>query len=135
MVIVIWLSGLTVILLTSKNVVVLKGRRKIGKNKKRYIVFRVVGGQGQLTSKALETSVRDAVKEFVGRMWLEISDPHVIFYSPSTMSGIISTNRLGYRAVLASLPLVKSVAGMEVLLVPLRTTGSLKKAKSLIRTG
>ncbi|ABP94250.1 MULTISPECIES: Rpp14/Pop5 family protein [Metallosphaera] len=131
---VIWLLVITILLLTRKNVIIVKSKRKVGRNKRRYIVFRVVG-QGELSPRALETSVREAVKELVGRMWLEISDPHVIFYNPSNMSGIISTNRLGYRAVLASMPLVKSVSGTEVLLVPFKTTGSLKKAKSLIRSG
>lgn len=75
---VIWLLVITILLLTRKNVIIVKSKRKVGRNKRRYIVFRVVG-QGELSPRALETSVREAVKELVGRMWLEISDPHVIF--------------------------------------------------------
>ncbi|WP_420813356.1 Rpp14/Pop5 family protein [Metallosphaera hakonensis] len=131
----VWLIVLSFLILTrkSKNNLELRGHKPI-KNKKRYVVFRVISASSSLSSKNLEDSIRSAVKDLSGRIWLEISDPHVIFYNPENMSGIVSTNRIGYRTVIASLPFVKTIEGAEVLIVPYRTTGSLKKAKSLIRS-
>jgi len=81
----------------------------------------------------MEKQIRMALQELLGKVWLDISNPRVVIYDPGRMSGIISTNRLGYKAVLAALPFVKSVEDKEILLVPVRTTGSLKKAKHLMR--
>jgi ribonuclease P/MRP protein subunit POP5 len=108
-------------------------RLTLRKNKKRYIVFKVLSDHDDINVQDMEKQIRMALQELLGKVWLDISNPRVVIYDPGRMSGIISTNRLGYKAVLASLPFVKSVEDKEILLVPVRTTGSLKKAKHLMR--
>ncbi|NON62025.1 Rpp14/Pop5 family protein, partial [Acidianus sp. RZ1] len=80
----------------------------------------------------IESSIRSSVKEFLGRMWLDISNPKLILYIDNEKRGIISTNRAGYKVILASIPGIKEINGKKALVVPLRTTGSLKKAKKLL---
>ncbi|EHP69447.1 RNase P/RNase MRP subunit POP5 [Metallosphaera yellowstonensis MK1] len=108
-------------------------RLTLRKNKKRYIVFKVLSDHDDINVQDMEKQIRMALQELLGKVWLDISNPRVVIYDPGRMSGIISTNRLGYKAVLAALPFVKSVEDKEILLVPVRTTGSLKKAKHLMR--
>jgi len=108
-------------------------RLTLRKNKKRYIAFKVLSDYDDINVQDMEKQIRMALQELLGKVWLDISNPRVVIYDPGRMSGIISTNRLGYKAVLAALPFVKSVEDKEILLVPVRTTGSLKKAKHLMR--
>jgi ribonuclease P/MRP protein subunit POP5 len=85
-----------------------------------------------ISNKSIEDAIRGSVKELLGNMWLEISNPKIVFYDPIKLQGIISTNRAGYKVVIASLPLVKEINNTKVLIVATRTTGSLKRAKKLM---
>jgi ribonuclease P/MRP protein subunit POP5 len=131
-VLVIWLSILTYLILAKNNLYIRKIKNKKDIKSKRYIIFYIISEDQKISPKNVEDAIRSAVKEFLGSMWLEISNPRVIIYLNDSNEGIISTNRAGYKAVIASLPLVKTVDGKKVLIVPKRTTGSLKKAKRLI---
>lgn len=131
-VLITWLSILTYLILAKNNLYIRKIKNKKDIKSKRYIVFYIISEDQKISPKNVEDAIRSAVKEFLGSMWLEISNPRVIIYLNETNEGIISTNRAGYKAVIASLPLVKAVDGKKVLIVPKRTTGSLKKAKRLI---
>lgn len=138
----IWLSILTFILFRR----ILFRRQddriktKIIKNKKdtrakRYIIFYLVTASNEnvnINSNELENAIRNSIKELMGKMWLEIANPKIVLYLPDRKQGIISTNRVGYKAVLASLPLVKNIGDMSILVVPKKTTGSLKKAKRIL---
>jgi len=131
-VLVVWLSILTYLILARDNLYIRKVKNKKDIKSKRYIVFYIISEDQKISPKNVEDAIRSAVKELLGSMWLEISNPRVIIYLNDSNEGIISTNRAGYKAVIASLPLVKAVDGKKVLIVPKRTTGSLKKAKRLI---
>lgn len=131
-VLIIWLSILTYLILYRNNLYIRKIKNKKDIKSKRYIVFYIISEDQKISQKNIEEAIRSAVKELLGSMWLEISNPRVIIYLNESNEGIISTNRAGYKAVIASLPLVKAVDGKKVLIVPKRTTGSLKKAKRLI---
>ncbi|MCY0883105.1 MAG: ribonuclease P [Acidianus infernus] len=131
-VLIIWLSILTYLILYGNNLYIRKIKNKKDIKSKRYIVFYIISEDQKISQKNIEEAIRSAVKELLGSMWLEISNPRVIIYLNESNEGIISTNRAGYKAVIASLPLVKAVDGKKVLIVPKRTTGSLKKAKRLI---
>jgi ribonuclease P/MRP protein subunit POP5 len=131
-VLVIWLSILTYLILAKNNLYIRKIKNKKDIKSKRYIIFYIISEDQKISPKNVEDAIRSAVKELLGSMWLEISNPRVIIYLNDSNEGIISTNRAGYKAVIASLPLVKAVDGKKVLIVPKRTTGSLKKAKRLI---
>ncbi len=96
---------------------------------KRYIIVDVVSAK-EVSLKEVESVVRSAVKEMFGMVWLDLSNPRVIYYLNN--KGIISTTRIGYRVVLASLPKTYDLSGGTILVVPRKTTGSVKKAKKLI---
>ncbi|ARM75911.1 Rpp14/Pop5 family protein [Acidianus manzaensis] len=134
LILIIWLIILTFLVFKRSNIT----KVKIIKNKqdirsKRYIIFYLVTESNiSVNRNKLEEEIRNSIKEFMGRMWLEIANPKVILYLDDKKQGIISTNRVGYKSVLASLPFVKSIDGSEILIVPKRTTGSLKRAKKLL---
>ncbi|BCU70618.1 Rpp14/Pop5 family protein [Stygiolobus caldivivus] len=123
-----WLIILSFYVLKARIIYFKKIKAKKNIRVKRYIIFEMI--PKAYTQPELELAIRDAVRELGGKIWLEISNPKVILVYQNY--GVISTTRAGYKAVIASLPLVKRINGEEVLLVPRRTTGSLKKAKRLI---
>ncbi|AWR97269.1 ribonuclease P [Acidianus sulfidivorans JP7] len=132
---IIWLAVLTYYTVYKKmNIVKVKTiKNKQDIKSKRYIIFYLITeSNSSISRENLELAIRDSLKDFMGKMWLEIANPRVILYLDDTKQGIISTNRVGYKAVLASLPFVKSINNSEILIVPKRTTGSLKRAKKLL---
>ncbi|MEM0362961.1 MAG: Rpp14/Pop5 family protein [Sulfolobaceae archaeon] len=128
---IVWLLALTIVysIVRQFNFKIIKNR-KITKAK-RYIVFYVISSE-KVKGKDLEREVRNSVKELLGNIWLNIANPKIVIYKEDTQEGIIATNRLAYKSILASLPFVKEINGVKILIVPRRTTGSLKKAKRLI---
>lgn len=124
----IWLSLLTFYVFKTRILYFKKIKARKNVKVKRYIVFEMV--PSTFSQSDLENAIRSAVKDLGGKVWLEISNPRVILVYQNY--GIISATRAGYKIVIASLPLVKNINGKEVLLIPRRTTGSLKKAKRLI---
>ncbi|MDT7860849.1 MAG: Rpp14/Pop5 family protein [Saccharolobus sp.] len=126
-----WLTILTILYLIRRqfNIKIVKNK-KLSKAK-RYIVFYVIT-EGRVNGIDIEKGIRNSVKELLGSIWLDIANPKVILYREDTQEGIISTNRVGYKTVLASLPFVKEINGNKILIVPRRTTGSLKRAKRII---
>ncbi|ACP35505.1 Ribonuclease P-related [Sulfolobus islandicus L.S.2.15] len=130
-ILILWLLILTVLYLRKKslNLNIVKNKKIV--RAKRYIVFYVIA-ESKVKSDDLERVVRNSLKDLLGNVWLNIANPKVVTYREDTQEGIISTNRIGYKAVLASLPFAKEINGNKILIVPRRTTGSLKKAKKLI---
>ncbi|BFH73507.1 Rpp14/Pop5 family protein [Sulfurisphaera javensis] len=131
-IVIIWLSILSVLVIFSyrtKIIYIKKIKNKRDIRTKRYIIFDIIS-EDNFELKDLENAIRLSVKELGGKLWLDISNPKVILIYEN--HGIISTNRAGYKIVIASLPLVKNIGNKEILLVPRRTTGSLKRAKRLI---
>ncbi|QGA54492.1 ribonuclease P [Sulfolobus sp. E5-1-F] len=130
-ILILWLLILTVFYLRKKslNINIVKNKKIV--RAKRYIVFYVIA-ESKVKGDELERIVRNSLKDLLGNVWLNIANPKVVIYREDTQEGIISTNRIGYKAVLASLPFAKEINGNKILIVPRRTTGSLKKAKKLI---
>lgn len=131
LILLIWLSiltGISILAYRTKIIYIKKMKNKKDIKAKRYIVFDIITEE-KLDQKELEESIRKAVKDLGGKIWLEIANPKVIMIYQN--HGIISTNRSGYKIVIASLPLTR-IENKHVLLVPRRTTGSLKRAKRLI---
>ena len=55
------------------------------------------------------------------------------YYDPSRMVGIVRTTNTAKHVVLAALGMVRRVAGKRVLIVPVRTTGTIKRAKRALQ--
>jgi len=135
LVLLVWLIMLTLYVIKNKNIYTKKIINKRSIRSKRYILFYIILSKNEninISNKTIEDAIRRSVKELLGNMWLEISNPKVVFYDPNKLQGIISTNRAGYKVVIASLPLVKEINNTKVLIVATRTTGSLKRAKKLM---
>lgn len=134
-IVIMWLALLTILLLIRRRSEIAIRKVKFSNLRdlkvKRYIIFSVICNE-KVSAKEIEDGIKKSVKELLGEMWLEISNPKIIYYDENKLEGIISTNRAGYKVVIASLPLIKEINGKKVLIYSRKTTGSLKKAKELL---
>jgi len=105
-------------------------RRLSSRPRRRYLVFEVIpGGVGE---NELRRSLEEAARRLAGEAGLALSALTLVEYSESTSRGIIRF-RHEYKALaLAVLGLVREVNGSRVVLVPLATTGSLRRARRLL---
>jgi len=124
--------GLFIDLRRKKLLIIKPSKNSAVRKTKRYVVADVVS-KTPIDTSTLETNVRLAVTSLFGQVWLDISNPRVIYFVNS--KAIISTNRIGYKVVLASLPKVAEVSNNKVIVVPRKITGSVKKAKRLVGIG
>lgn len=109
----------------------LRVARKLSrKPRRRYVVFEVIPPVAD--SKSLEDALKNVMKELKGVSGVVEAGVKVIEYNPETGRGILRVRR-GYKYLaLASLGLVRSVNGRRVLIIPIATTGSVKRARRLV---
>lgn len=102
-------------------------REAASKPRKRYIVFEVQSTR-EYSEKEVAKAIIAAAREVLGETGLVDSGLHLIAYYPERRIGILRVrNTYKYRA-LAILGLVRDIRGEKVRLVPLYTSGTLKKA-------
>ncbi len=96
--------------------------------RKRYIVFYVMGN-GSLDKKIINNAIRSTWKNYLGELSLIKADPQVIVFDQKLARGILRVAHIYKKEAIAILCLIRNINGTEVLLIPLKTTGTLKKAR------
>ena len=96
--------------------------------RKRYIVFYVMGN-GSLDKKKINNAVRSTWKNYLGEFSLIKADPQVIVFDQKLARGILRVAHVYKKEAIAILGLIRNIDETEVLLIPLKTTGTLKKAR------
>ena len=116
-------------IITSKSLI--PRQEKDFKIRRRYIVFTVIS-EHNISKRELEKAIREVVKELYGIIGLTKSDPQIIFYDPSVKRGVLRTGHLTSNILIASLSSVDNINGKEVLIIPIKTSGTLKRAKKYL---
>jgi ribonuclease P/MRP protein subunit POP5 len=130
-IIIIWISIITILYFKSYKFKIKIIRTKKDLRSKRYIIFSILEDY-DVSREDIELCIKNSLKELLGKVWLEISNPKVIIYDKDKKEGIISTNRVGYKAVLASLPFCKGINNKKFIIFSRKVTGSLKRARKEI---
>jgi ribonuclease P/MRP protein subunit POP5 len=109
------------------------GGRASRRRKKRYIVFEVLG-----VEPVKFEELRDAIMGTVRRVYGELGEARLrvklIEYDEVRRRGILRVRREFKLHALAVLGLTRDFNGRRLLLVPISTTGSLKRARALVRS-
>ncbi len=116
-----------------KKVLKQKAEEKTEKNKlrKRYLVFAILTEQ-RIDKKSLEEAIRTHWVRFFGEKSLIKTDPQLIYYDPSVKRGVIRVAHLYKDELIALMSTIKKIGEADCLLVPLKTTGTIKKARKLL---
>lgn len=101
--------------------------------RRRYIVFAIVS-EKTIDRKSLENAIRSTVSRYFGEASLIKADPQLIYYEPSIGRGIIRTSHMEADKVVAALGAINRINGSGALIIPLKTTGTLKRAKKILYT-
>jgi len=104
------------------------------KRRRRYIAFIVVVESGRPPEpQEMEKAILDAVKRVGGEIAAADARPRLVYYDPLRGLGIISAGHTTKYIVLAALGIVRRVSGRKVLVIPIRTTGTIKRAKKALQ--
>ncbi len=102
------------------------------KPRRRYIVFEVIS-EAPINWDALEEEVKRVITEYLGKTGRVDSGVALAYYDPDRNRGVLRV-RSDYRyKVLGLLGLVRRIQGRRAIIIPLAVTGSVKRAKRIIR--
>ena len=108
-----------------------RGVGRLVRPRRRYVVFEVVPISGDLSSvsrEELEDALARAYRELNGLVGLSLARPTLVHYDRSRGLGVLAVKHLWRRHAILAMSLVREVGGVRVLLNPLRTTGTRRKA-------
>ncbi len=104
---------------------------RLAKPRRRYVVFEVVpisGDLGSLSREELEEALSRSYRELNGLVGLSLARPTLVHYDRSRGLGVLAVKHTWKRQAILAMSLVREVGGVRVLLNPLRTTGTRRKA-------
>ncbi|NOZ88399.1 MAG: hypothetical protein GXO15_00550 [Crenarchaeota archaeon] len=100
------------------------------RRRRRYIVFRVVTEDGQPPApEELEKAILRSLERLGGQLAVALGRVQLVYYHSERMAGIVRASHDTKYLVLAALGLVRRVGGRRALLIPLKTTGTIRRAK------
>jgi ribonuclease P/MRP protein subunit POP5 len=97
------------------------------KPRKRYIVFLVEASEN-VEEHSLAKAIIEVGKEVMGYDGLVDSGLHLVHYDPMNKLGVVRVRHTYKYHALAILGLIREIGGVKVRLIPLRTSGTLKRA-------
>ncbi len=108
---------------------------KVKKIRKRYIVFAIITDKcdkQQINKRVLEQTIRNKFREIFGETILIKADPQVIYYDPGTCRGVLRIAHIYKKQTIAILGVIRSINNTKVLIIPLKTTGTIKRARKIL---
>jgi len=100
------------------------------KRRRRYIVFYVVTEDGTPPPpEEVEKAIVKALEKLAGQLAVASSRIQLVYYVPEKAAGIIRASHDTKYLVLAALGLVRRIGGRRAIIIPVRTTGTIKTAK------
>lgn len=110
-----------------------KERRRL---RNRYIIFRVIPLEtsSKINEDLLKNEVMNKFKEIFGAVNLRYAGIDIVYYDKEKLIGVFRVKHLFKLQLLAVLGLVKNISGSKIIILPIRTAGTVKKAKKYIRS-
>lgn len=103
------------------------------KRRRRYIVFYVVTEDGSAPApEEVEKALLRALERLAGQLAVAASRAQLVYYVPEKAAGILRASHETKYLVLAAMGLVRRVGDRRALIVPVRTTGTIKTAKRVL---
>jgi len=126
------------IILTNKILLKVKGEKvklkeALRKPRKRYIVFQVVS-EKTLSRDEVKSIIDGLIKETFGLIGSGNINAKLISYDENNMKGILRCVHSYRDAVLFALAMASVKTKDKVNIIPLKTTGTLRKAREIVKT-
>lgn len=107
--------------------------REYKKPRRRYLVFQVYS-KSPLSKREVESLVLEGLNRFSGALGVAFAGLRVVDYSEGSGRGILRFYHTERDLVLAALTFVTKHKGEPVSIYPIRTTGTLRKAREILNT-
>ncbi len=103
------------------------------RRRRRYIVFYVVTEDGRPPPpEEVEKAILKATERLAGQLTVALARLQLVYYHPDTGAGILRASHDTKHLVLAAMALVRRIGGSRAILVPVRTTGTIRTAKRVL---
>lgn len=103
-----------------------------GRRRKRYMIFELVSSK-EVSAGLLEYEVRAAFRKLFGEVHLARAALSIQYFNNQLNIGVIKYSHTYKYKVLAALGVTKRIGDAKVMVIPLRTTGSLRRALKYIK--
>ena len=126
------------IIITNRTILKVKSEKLrlkevLRKPRKRYIVFQIVS-EKPLRLEEVKSLIDGLIKETFGLIGSGNINAKLISYDEQSMKGIIRCVHTYKDAVLFALALASIKTGDKINIIPLKTTGTLRKAREIVKT-
>uniref|UniRef100_A0A7J3ZN55 Ribonuclease P protein component 2 n=1 Tax=Fervidicoccus fontis TaxID=683846 RepID=A0A7J3ZN55_9CREN len=101
------------------------------KKRKRYIVFRVIS-EAPIKTEDLERAIEETLTTLFGKPSIGDSRFSLVYHSDESGYGIIRVSSDWKNRAILALSLVREVNRSKTFIVPIRTTGTIRKARETI---
>ena len=102
------------------------------KPRKRYLIFELLGYKS-VDAKRIEREFKEKLSLLSGSIGVGLSGLKVVYYDARNGLGIIRFYHLYKKLVLLSLSLIRRIDGNDVVVIPIKTTGTLRKAREILK--
>ncbi|MGC8982383.1 MAG: Rpp14/Pop5 family protein [Desulfurococcaceae archaeon] len=111
---------------------ILEPKRVLEKRpRKRYVVFSAIC-EDKVSFEALDTAIKKSFNELYGKAAAHKASPKLVIFDEARQRGIIRVSHAYKDHLVASLGLIKEVNGVKCIIAPLKTTGTIKKARAYL---
>jgi len=103
------------------------------REKERYIIFKVVSEKEKILKEEILMAIIYAVHSFLGDKIMSDANIYLIDWNENIGAGILKTNHKTKDNVIVALSLLSSINEIKTSIIPLNTTGTIKKAKKIMK--
>ncbi|WP_172633877.1 Rpp14/Pop5 family protein [Caldisphaera lagunensis] len=104
---------------------------KIKKPRRRYLIFEIASIK-DIDPGLLENSIKEEFKNLFGITSLADSYLKLIYFDNKTKRGILRIKHIYLSHLITAIALIRKIDNDELLIIPIRTSGTINKAKKLL---
>lgn len=111
----------------------ISAEKRVKKLRKRYVVFAAVCEE-KVGHNDVASALRDTFVKLYGELTTQKGSPRVLIFDEEKQRGIARISHLHVDLLVASLGFIKRVGSTKCILIPLKVTGTIKKARKYLDT-
>lgn len=117
-----------------KITIVCKAYSNLGKKvveskvRKRYIVFKIIA-EDKFSKNTVWESIKSFIVNNVGEIGFVNANPELIYFDEDIQTGVLRITHRYSKFVAGLINLIKEINGKKCLIIPVKITGTLRKAK------
>lgn len=99
------------------------------KNRKRYVVLQIISEEPLSDIEELNSLFMSALKNCLGEITFAECKPHIVYYNSKRKRLVLRSYNQCIDKIIACLGSLRVYENKKMLIIPIRTTGTLKKAR------